>query len=290
MAIEMRNINLTIAIPSNVLEDCSDLRAKTLKIGQIARAASIFKVRKIIIYSISKAYLTKYSNDIELIKEILEYLDCPQYLRRIIFPKLPILQYVGILPPLRTPHHPLENKLAKIPPNSIREGAVLYSNDSYSELEIGLETPLKLQIPNLPKKRRIILKLEKLENSISGVLITRESVKEYWGYETQIFKASLQNFVSLFSNYLAIATSKRGTPLSMKDIEFFRELKEKTNILILFGSPNFGLFDIFKTQDIDLVNSVNLTINFVPNQGTQTVRVEEAIYSALSIINCILFL
>jgi methyltransferase len=290
MAIEMRSINLTIAIPSNVLEDCSDLRAKTLKIGQIARAAAIFKVRKIIIYSISKAYLTKYLNDIELIKEILEYLDCPQYLRRIIFPKIPIFKYVGILPPLRTPHHPLENKLTKIPPNSIREGAVLYSNDSYSELEIGLEMPLKLQIPNLPKKRRIILKLEKQGNSISGAPITRETVTEYWGYETQIFKASLQNFISLFSDYTAIATSKRGNPPRMKDIEFLRELKDKTNLLILFGSPNFGLFDIFKTQDIDLVNSVDLTINFVPNQGTQTVRVEEAIYSALSVINCILFL
>jgi predicted SPOUT superfamily RNA methylase MTH1 len=290
MAIKMRNINLNIAIASNVLEDCSDLRAKTLKIGQIARAAVIFKVRKIIIYSISKAFLTKYSNDIELIKGILEYLDCPQYLRRIIFPKLPILKYVGVLPPLRTPHHPLENTLAKIQPNSIREGTVLYSNSSYSELEIGLDMSLKLQIPNLPKKRRIILKLEKRGNSISGFPITREEVKDYWGYETQIFKDSLQNFTSLLSDYIAIAASKQGNPLRMKDIEFFRELKEKTEILILFGSPNFGLFDIFKTQNLDLVNSVDFIINIAPNQGTQTVRVEEAIYSALSIINCILFL
>ena len=76
----------------------------------------------------------------------------------------------------------------------------------------------------------------------------------------------------------------------MKDIEFLREIKVKPNILVLFGSPNFGLFDIFKTQDLDLVNSVDVTINFAPNQGTQTVRVEEAIYSALSIINCVLFL
>ena len=290
MAIEMRNVNLNIAIPSNVLEDCSDLRAKTLKIGQIARAAAIFRVKKIIIYSISKAYLTKYLNDIELIKEILEYLDCPQYLRRIVFPKLPLFKYVGILPPLRTPHHPLENKIAKIQPISIREGAVLYSNGSYSELEIGLEMPLKLQIPNLPKKRRIILKLEKQGNSISGVPIAKERVKEYWGYETQIFKASLQNFITFFSDYTAIATSKRGNPIKLKDFEFLRGLPEKKEILVLFGSPNFGLFDIFETQGLNLINTVDLTINFVPDQGTHTVRVEEAIYSALSIINCILFL
>jgi hypothetical protein len=286
----MNNINLNIAIPCNILEDCSDLRAKTLKIGQIARASSIFRVKKIIIYSINKGFYKKYLDDIELIKRILEYLDCPQYLRRIIFPKIPILKYVGILPPLRTPHHPLEDKISKLQPSSIREGTVLYSNAFYSELEIGLERPLKLDVPNLPEKKRIILKLEKQGNSISGVPIEKESIEEYWGYEIQVFKGSLQNFISSFSDYTAIATSKRGNSIKMNDIEFIQQLQKKDGILLLFGSPNYGLFEIFENQGLNLENSVDFIINIASNQGTQTVRVEEAIYFALSIINCILFL
>ena len=286
----MSNINLNIAIPCNILEDCNDLRAKTQKIGQIARASAIFRVKKIIIYSINKEFLKYYLNDIELIKNILEYLDCPQYLRRIIFPKIPIFQYVGILPPLRTPHHPLENKIRKLQPNSIREGAVLYSDDFYSELEIGLEMPLKLQIPNLPKKSRIILNLKKQGKSISGVPIEKKSIREYWGYETQIFKGSLQNFITAFSDWTVIATSKRGNPLKRNDIELIQQRKKKGGIILLFGSPNFGLFEIFGNQELNLEDSVDFIINIAPNQGTQTVRAEEAIYSALAIINCILFL
>lgn len=286
----MSDINLNIAIPCNILEDCSDLRAKTLKIGQIARASVIFRVKKIIIYSINRAFLKRYLNDVELIKRILEYLDCPQYLRRIIFPKIPIFKYVGMLSPLRTPHHPLEDKIAKLQPKSIREGVVLHSNDLYSELEIGLEMPFKLQVPNLPEKSRITLELEKQGNSISGTLIEKESIKEYWGFETQIFKGSLKNFISFFSDFALIATSRRGKSIKLHDIEMIQQSKKKKGILLLFGSPNFGLFEIFENQGLNLENSVDFILNFVPAQGTQTIRVEEAISTALSIINCILFL
>ena len=41
---------LEIAIPDTSLSDCSDLRQKTIKIGQIARALAVFKVEKILIY------------------------------------------------------------------------------------------------------------------------------------------------------------------------------------------------------------------------------------------------
>lgn len=134
------------------------------------------------------------------------------------------------------------------------------------------------------------MKLEKQGNSISGVPIEKESIEEYWGYEIQVFKGSLQNFISSFPDYTAIATSKRGNSIKMNDIEFIQQLQKKKGILLLFGSPNYGLFEIFENQGLNLENSVDFIINIASNQGTQTVRVEEAIYFALSIINCILFL
>ncbi|MFX1295555.1 MAG: putative RNA uridine N3 methyltransferase [Promethearchaeota archaeon] len=286
----MKKNYLSIAIPSNVLEDCSGLRSKTQKLGQIARAAAIYRVEQIIIYFIDKINQKKKFNDIKLIKGILEYLDCPQYLRRKIFPKLPIFKYVGILPPLRTPHHPLEAKISQLTPKSIREGLVLSSNSQYSEVEIGLENPIKVQIPNLPKNKRIILKLEKRENSVSGILIKKSEINKYWGFRVQFFKESLTEFIKKFSDFLLIATSKKGTPIKLINANLLQKIREKNKILILFGSPHWGLFEIFQNQGLKLGDWVDFIANIAPRQGTQTIRVEEAIISTLAILHSLIHL
>ncbi len=286
----MQKIHYSIAIPSNVLEDCSDLRSKTQKIGHIARAAAIFKVEKIIIYSIDKIIKGNFSLDIKLIKGILEYLDCPQYLRRLMFPKQPIFKYVGILPPLQTPHHPLENEIAKLEPISIREGLILSSNSQSSEIEIGLERPINIRVPNLSPKTRIILKLEKSGNAISGSPIKKAQTEKYWGYNVDIFKESLKKFRDRFSNYLILATSRKGSPLQKTDLDFFQTLKEKPRILLIFGSPSMGLFEIFENDGLKLEDCVDHIINIAPEQGTQTIRVEEAVMATLAILNCLMTL
>ena len=283
----MQKGDLSVAIPCTVLEDCSDLRSKTQKLGQIARACAIFKVKQIIIYSFSKK-VSKSSKDIRLIKEILEYLNCPQYLRKLVYPKLPIFRYVGILPPLRTPNHPLEKKFANIRGESIREGVVLSSNDQTSEIEIGLEQPIFINIPNLPIKKRVTLRLKKRNNKLSGVLIEKAKIKEYWGYDVQIFKDSIRDFMKKFSKYQIIATSKKGSPIKKSDIKFFHALGEMKDILIIFGSPSLGLFEIFKKHGLNLENWANFVVNIAPQQGTQTIRVEEALISTLAIISWLL--
>ena len=284
----MQETYLNIAIPSNILEDCNNLRSKTQKLGQIARAAAIFRVQKIIIYSIDKTTMENYSQDIKLIKGILEYLDCPQYLRKSLIPKLPMFKYVGTLPPLRTPHHPLEKEFGEIARNSIREGFVLFSNQYYSNIEIGLEKPLKIKIPNLPKNTRIILKLKKQQNILSGVPIKKENIKEYWGFDVEIFEESLKLFRKKFSNYIIVATSKRGIPIKQINNGLVKKFGERNKIIILFGSPNKGLFEIFENNGINLAEWVDLVINSIPKQGTHTIRVEEAIFSTLAVLNYIL--
>ena len=54
-------------------------------------------------------------------------------------------------------------------------------------------------------------------------------------------------------------------------------------ILIVFGTTNKGVYDILGS-DIKKIQNANV-FNFFPNQGTQTVRLEEAILGTLSIIN-----
>jgi predicted SPOUT superfamily RNA methylase MTH1 len=51
---------------------------------------------------------------------ILQYAECPQYLRRHFFPMHPDLQFVGLLPPVDAPHHVREDDRCPF-----REGVVL---------------------------------------------------------------------------------------------------------------------------------------------------------------------
>lgn len=59
---------------------------------------------------------------------ILQYCECPQYLRRKFFPMHPDLQFAGLLPPLDAPHHLRRGDVA-----SFREGVVVESKKKLGE-------------------------------------------------------------------------------------------------------------------------------------------------------------
>ena len=53
--------------------------------------------------------------------------------------------------------------------------------------------------------------------------------------------------------------------------------------MIVFGSTDKGIHDILGNKINNVQNAK--TINFFPNQGTETVRIEEAIIGSLAILN-----
>ncbi|MHA1321898.1 MAG: putative RNA uridine N3 methyltransferase [Candidatus Helarchaeota archaeon] len=281
----MRNPLIKVALPINILENCNDLRSKTIKIGQIGRACAIFKVKMVMLYPLNKRYEKKFSKDVKIITEILKYLDCPQYLRKYLFPKIPELKYVGALPPLRTPHHPLERKFMELPSKSIREGVVVSSNSSSSIIDVGLEKPIQIAVPNLPIQKRIILKLEQNKDRLYGIPIAKDKVEKYWGFYVRVYDKPLKSLMKQLSDHIIIATSKLGNSIVGKAPELKERIKKNHKVILFFGSPSLGLFDIFKMQHLKLEDWANFILNFVPHQGTQTLRVEEALFSTLAILN-----
>jgi len=118
--------NITIAIPASIITDTPHLREKTSKIGQIGRAAAIFRVNKIIVYP-DKRKISQVK-ELDFITTVLTYLDTPPYLRKKLFGIDPKLKYAGILPPLRTPNHPLNRKSRKLRSGEYREGIIVGKN------------------------------------------------------------------------------------------------------------------------------------------------------------------
>lgn len=179
---------LSIALPGSVLSNCQTRELRTLLVGQIARAATIYHVDEIIVFDdrLGKDR-SKYdssdrnggswrdfkrrgkqdqdrdtekleekppetennrdkeqeetrerrprSNNQEYMARLLQYCECPQYLRRNFFPMHPDLQFAGLLAPIDAPHHVREGDRSKY-----REGIVMtkYSPNGNSFVNCGI--------------------------------------------------------------------------------------------------------------------------------------------------------
>ena len=76
-----------------------------------------------------------------------------------------------------------------------------------------------------------------------------------------------------------------GVPLTQVAEELAERWKKAGNILVAFGAPSHGLQDIVAKESLSLDEVADFTVNTIPNQGTETVRTEEALYASLALLN-----
>ena len=278
-----RDRKVAIAIPVSVISDIPHLREKTFEIGLIGRAAAIFRVDEIIVFS-DNAGSPNQKRDRALIATLLTYMETPQYLRKRLFKIEPELRYAGILPPLRTPHHPLEQRAKKLKTGEHREGAVIAVNEAGALVDIGVENPVLLPGKELPINKRVTVTITQA-GTLRAVLANLANINDYWGYTVTPSKGSLGK-VAKSGNYdLVIATSKMGTPLRQVTEVLAERWKKAGSVLVAFGAPAHGLQDIVAKESLSLDEVADFTVNTIPNQGTETVRTEEALYASLALLN-----
>lgn len=170
-----RYSTLSIALPGSVLANCQTKELRTLLVGQIARAATIYHVDEIVVFDDKlgnkqsswrdfkrgrrqqqqsddknpnnnngsdpeeatpqqddqeKPRFPKSTSE-EFMARLLQYCECPQYLRRSFFPMHPDLQFAGLLAPIDAPHHVRADERSKY-----REGVVLDKTSSNGNLSL----------------------------------------------------------------------------------------------------------------------------------------------------------
>lgn len=256
---------LSIFIPDTLTEETRDPKIKTYKVGIIGRAAAIFKVDEIIIYRDEGAGEAKF------IRDILAYMDTPQYLRRKVFPLSPHLKHVGVLPPLRTPHHPIGKPYM----GEYRKGLTLKRTRRGTIVDIGADKPALCK-EKLTVNKILTFKIIKYGKSI--IVEPEEPEDVYWGYTVKDAGKSLEETLKSSEKDVVIATSKYGAPLTSILDEVKSRLEKAHEVAILFGGPYKGLPAKIKAD---------FTLNTIPDQGTETVRTEEAVLATLSIFNLI---
>lgn len=276
---------ITVAIPASTLSETPHLRDKTVKIGIIGRALAIFRVDKIVIY---RDQLQSQRGEIRLMETLLSYMATPQYLRKSLFKITPELKFSGLLPPLRIPSHPLEAKISELKPGSFRQGLVIGRLEDFSLADVGVEKPVRVKGKH-PLGRLLNLKILR----VKGGLVEAESVKVeeipyYWGFKVEAEGVGLPELVRRGGYSLTLATSKYGEPLETVEDEIYERWRKAESVLVAFGSPTEGLREILARHSLKPEDIFDFTVNTVRFQGTETVRVEEAITATLAILNHII--
>jgi predicted SPOUT superfamily RNA methylase MTH1 len=280
----MSTKTLAIAIPASVTSDTPHLREKTSKIGLIGRAAAVFRVNEIIIYP-DNAAKGKQKSEAELIALPLAYLETPQYLRKRLFKLDPRLQYAGILPPLRTPHHPLNRKAKNLKVGEYREGVTMSKTKEGMLVDIGVEQPALMRETQWSLGKRLTLQIVKASERVEVQTLSKAEVPYYWGYTVTVENSSFVKLVENGKFDLTIATSKIGIKFMDIAEKMAEKWKQANRTLVAFGAPTRGLHEIVGEEGVDLNNVADFVVNIVPEQGTETIRTEEALLASLAILN-----
>jgi len=265
-------LKLSVAIPDSALSDESLKIDKTRKISVLARACAIFKIDTIYVYQDGDN-----RNDRSLMVMILKYLETPQFLRRRLFPKMNDLKFVGVLQPLKIPSHSTPANSKKINAGDVREGVVV-SIKGKRFVDVGINQLIPF-FGNTAIEKRVTLRFKEGYPKLSVKEIDRSEVSTYWGYTVKE-RSSLYSILADWKGSIII-TSRKGKTATKEQIAKYT--KSDQPVLIVFGSPEKGVHEIIGGKMKNVQNAK--TLNFFPNQATETVRLEEALLGTLAIIN-----
>ncbi|XP_061397402.1 putative methyltransferase C9orf114 [Musca vetustissima] len=298
---------VSIAVPGSILENAQSAELRSYVAGQIARAACIFRVSEVIVFDdigLATARETKRnfeaddSDDAEgtsrtvrssvlQLARILQYLECPQYLRKFFFPLHKDLKYSGLLNPLDAPHHLRQQNIFRY-----REGIVTekLAKEGHCYVNVGLLNDVLVN-KALTAGLRVTVKLEKPQENVRkqrGTIVSpdepRRETGVYWGYTVRIAHSISEIFTK--SPYpggydLTVGTSDRGTSVHEVPSKSFNY----NHLLLVFGGLQ-GLEAAVANEDKLQIDDPKLLfdhyINVLPKQGSRTIRTEEAILIAMA--------
>lgn len=294
--------SISIAVPGTILDICQTPELKSYVIGQIARAAVIFKVNEIIVYNEKNLVnvgdeeeilkLSKESRGSAMMIKILQYLECPQYLRKFFFPIHKDLHYTGLINPLDSPHH-----LKADEESNFREGVILdkpVKAGKGSYVYVGLKKSALID-KELKPGTRVTVQFD--PDNRNGKHHKGKAVSPmtplklencYWGYRVR-FAPGLSSVFSkcpFKGGYdVTIGTSDKGQ--NYKEVTF----PKYRHLLIVFGGVKGiescieGDESISATEPKELFNYY---LNTCPSQGSRTIRTEEAVLISLTSLSSVL--
>lgn len=214
-------------------------------------------------------------------------METPQYLRKYLFKMEPELRYAGILPPLRTHHHPVTKKVRDLKVGEFREGVTVSRVKDGVLVDIGVESPFLVINKEIKLNKRMTVRLTALSPTPEAMMVNRKEVPSYWGFQLTASDMPFGQLIKQRGFDLVIATSRTGTPFANIRDAVLNRWKNAYQVLIAFGAPMRGLYEIAKLENIVLDQIAHFVVNTIPSQGTETIRTEEAVCTSLAVLNLV---
>ncbi|XP_043222003.1 putative methyltransferase C9orf114 isoform X1 [Amphibalanus amphitrite] len=284
---------LALAVPGSILENAQSRELRAYLAGQVARAAAVFCVDEVVVFNDQGAAALRPGAEgsqlrapecCEQLSRLLQYMECPQYLRKLLFPVHEDLRFAGLLNPLDCPHH-----LRRTEESEFREGVVAdlpAVKGRYSLVNIGLTREVRAD-RLLEPGVRVTLRLD--PDGRRGTVVPprtpRIEMGTYWGYSVRMALSLADVFAQCLhpGGYdLLLGTSDKGDPLDQL------ELPAAQHALIVFGGVQ-GLEAALENDEKltldDPADLFDLYVNSCPGQGSRTIRTEEAILITLAALH-----
>ena len=356
-----RDWTVTVALPGSICDNAQTQELRSYLVGQVARACAIFNVDEIVVFSTEsgpaggggggyhrrerrereyrggergdyaegggggggeRSERPSQSDGCVFMARLLQYIECPQYLRKHIFPHHPDLRCVGILAPLDAPHHLRIDEAGEyreavvVEPGSVNQGrgaamptgvdggggAAATSGAAPGGTSSSVYTGLRKELRigrQLPTGTRVTVRMPDA-GAVNGRLAAvvpprepREAAGLYWGYEVRLAKSlsAVWSECPHAGGYdVSLGTSEHGSTAlhstSAGGAVAF-EMPTFRHLLIVFGGveglePAVAAEDGLADCDDDVPSLFDHYLNLCPNQGSRTIRTEEALLVGLA--------
>ncbi|WP_276272508.1 RNA methyltransferase [Haloarcula litorea] len=272
----------SVLVPSSLTREAEDRREATRKLGYVARAATVFRADRLTVFP-DPAGEGKFEDG--FVETVLRYAATPPHLRKEMWGKRDELEYVGVLPPLRVRSQTGSGSEGS---GSLRQGIVTeVGADGRVRVNCGLQHPVSLPVPSGTE----VGEGERVTVRVSSRRPVRAKLVEGPTQGFDVDAADLDTALSRDDAGLTIASSRYGEPVSTRRLGQVVERRDaEGGMTVAFGAPERGLPSILDVdpgsvggdQTSDEPTGFDLWLNTVPNQGSEVVRTEEALFASLA--------
>ncbi|KAI9335918.1 putative RNA methyltransferase [Obelidium mucronatum] len=318
-----RPYTVSVAISASMIANLEKPELRTFLAGQIARMLSIFQVDEVVIYedptNNQQQHLAKQSTEgpyeaaakknldaSVFLARILQFCECPPYLRKSLFPIHRDLQFAAMIN-IESPHHTRIDD-----PCPFREGVTLETNTPGKVgtlVDIGLRNSIPAFIKDKEIKAgvRVTVKLDNpaqiFHNNSSSVPATvispnfpRESQGLYWGYSVRL-AASIGKVLSE-SSYeggydMSFGVSEQAPYIGEVLPSGGEPLPSFKHLMVVFGGSkgleySIGADETLEIHEEDAKDMFTYYMRPLKSQGTRRIRTEESVLIGMTAIKNLL--
>jgi len=276
-------MTVSVLVPSSLTREAEDRREATRKIGYVARAATVFRVDRLTVVP-DPAGEGRWEDG--FVETVLRYAATPPYLRKEVWGKRDELEYAGVLPPLRVATRTGSGSEGS---GSLRQGIVTeVGADGRVRVNCGLQHPISLPVPSgtdVGEGERVTVRVSSRE-PVRAKLVDEPPP----GFAVEA--ADLDTALARDDAGLKVAASRHGQELRVGLLEeLVGEITAGGDpaLTVAFGAPERGLPEMLGADpdsvsgdDHSETGGFDLWLNTVPNQGSDVVRTEEAVFATLA--------